>query len=384
MNASRWDVTRCSGKLEELACVLEGAKRKRILILCHNNPDPDSIGGAYGLQFLLKKKFGIRTVIGYGGVVTRAENKAMIQRLRIKMTQLPRIEPGKYYGIALIDAQPGTGNNLMGSRHKPPLIVIDHHPVRKLSTKAQFRDIRPGYGATSTIVTEYLVAADLTPTRSVANALLYGIKTDTDALVRDASKADLQAFSYLFPLTNPRVLGGIERPPLSLEYLGEYQRALALTTLRRDVAISYLGQINSEAIIPEMADVLLRIEGVTWSLCLGEKNGLMIISCRSTSRSHKAGIVLRRLIGTTGSAGGHKCMAGGQVPLNGLSPSERNDLASKLVNRFLKLIKREGINPRPIFGAAGLAQEQRETPETLLPDPAPSAAKKALCVPSNN
>ena len=102
-----------------------------MLILCHNNPDPDSIAGAYGFQFLLNKKFGIRTVIGYGGVVTRAENQAMISRLRIKMTHFSKIDPSKYYGIALIDAQPGTTNNLMVSRRESPLIVIDHHPLRK-------------------------------------------------------------------------------------------------------------------------------------------------------------------------------------------------------------------------------------------------------------
>ena len=140
-------------------------------------------------------------------MVTRAENQAMISRLRIKMTHFSKIDAAKYYGIALIDAQPGTTNNLIASLRESPLIVIDHHPLRKLTSKAHFRDIRPNYGATSTIVTEYLVAADLTPTRSVANALLYGIKTDTNSLVRGASDADFRAFNYLFPLTNPRVSG---------------------------------------------------------------------------------------------------------------------------------------------------------------------------------
>jgi len=350
MNASRWDVSRCGCKLDELANVLKGAGRKRVLILCHNNPDPDSIAGAYGFQFLLNKKFGIRSVIGHGGVVTRAENQAMIKRLRIKMTRLSKIDPSKYYGIALIDAQPGTGNNLMVTRRESPLAVIDHHPLLKASYKAQFRDVRPDYGATSTIVTEYLVAADLTPTRSLANALLYGIKTDTNSLVRGASSADFQAFSYLFPLTNPRVLGWIEKPALSAEYLQEHQRGLARTVVHRDVAVSYLGKIQSEAIIPELADLLLRLEGISWSLCMGERGNLMIVSCRSTARSYKAGAVLRRTIGNNGSAGGHRRMAGGQVPLNGLKPGERKELATKLITRFLRVIKREGTQPRPMFG----------------------------------
>jgi nanoRNase/pAp phosphatase (c-di-AMP/oligoRNAs hydrolase) len=355
MNTSRWDVSRCTHKIDELAGVLKGCGRKRVLILCHNNPDPDSIAGAYGFQFLLNKKFGIRTVIGYGGVVTRAENQAMISRLRIKMTHFSKIDAAKYYGIALIDAQPGTTNNLIASLRESPLIVIDHHPLRKLTSKAHFRDIRPNYGATSTIITEYLVAADLTPTRSVANALLYGIKTDTNSLVRGASDADFRAFNYLFPLTNPRVLGCIEKPVLSSEYLEEYQRGLARTNIHRDVAISYLGKIHSEAIVPELADLLLRLDGISWSLCLGERGNLLIISCRSTARSYKAGNVLRRIMGDNGSAGGHRRMAGGQVPLNGLKPDDRKEIANKLITRFLRAIKREGTQPRPIFGSVEAA-----------------------------
>jgi nanoRNase/pAp phosphatase (c-di-AMP/oligoRNAs hydrolase) len=347
-NSLKWDVNRSTSRLDDLAAVLEGAGRRRVLILCHNNPDPDTIASAYGFQFLLLKKLGIRSVIGYGGVVTRAENTAMIHRLRIKMTRLSRVDRSRYYGIALIDAQPGTGNNLVDSRAIPPLIVVDHHPLRKPSLKADFHDIRPKYGATSTIITEYLVAADLPPTRSVANALIYGIKADTNSLVRGASRVDFKAFNYLSPLTNPRVVGGIERPSLSQEYLKDYERGLARTTVHRDTAISYLGRIHSEAIVPELADLLVRLDGVCWSLCMGERNDLLLLSMRSTSRTHKAGAVIRRLVGKAGSAGGHKEMAGGQVPVAGMTEEEKADLSHKLIDRFLKLLDREGCRRRPL------------------------------------
>jgi nanoRNase/pAp phosphatase (c-di-AMP/oligoRNAs hydrolase) len=344
----KWDLSRSISRLADLAAALEGAGRRRLLILCHNNPDPDTIASAYGFQFLLSKKLGIRSVIGYGGVVTRAENTAMIQRLRIKMTRLSRIDRSRYFGVALIDGQPGTGNNLIDSRATPPMIVIDHHPLRKPSLKADFHDIRPKYGATSTIITEYLVGADLTPTRSVANALIYGIKADTNSLVRGASRVDFNAFNYLSPLTNPRVVGGIERPALSQEYLKDYERGLARATVYRDTAISFLGKIHSEAIVPELADLLVRLDGVCWSLCMGERNDLLLLSMRSTSRTHKAGAVIRRLVGKAGSAGGHKEMAGGQVPVAGMTEEEKRDLAEKLINRFLKLLDREGCHRRPL------------------------------------
>ena len=346
MNMLRSDLCRSTEKLAEIERVVEDVGRRRVLLLCHNNPDPDTIASAYGFSFLLNKKFNVRSVIGYGGVVTRAENKAMINRLRIKTSQLTRVDPSKYFGTAMIDAQPGTGNNLLDGKGERPLIVIDHHPLRKLTLKAYVHDIRPKYGATSTIVTEYIVAAGLTPSRSVANALLYGIKTDTNALGRGASKQDFNAFTFLSPLTNPRVVGWIERPALSEDYFADYQRGLARAILYRDVAVSYLGKIRSEAIIPELADLLLRIEGICWSMCLGENKNQMFISVRSTSRTKRAGSVLRRLIGTAGSAGGHRGMAGAQVPLAGLTHAEKQDLPRKLINRFLKLLDRDGVSPR--------------------------------------
>ncbi len=348
MHTSLLDLSRSADKIEALGKLLADAGRKRLLFLMHNNPDPDTIASAVGLKLLFRKQFKVRSLIGYGGVITRQENRAMIQRLRIKMTQLSTVKRGQYYGIALVDTQPGAGNNLMEISPEPPLIVIDHHPLRKLSFKSPFHDIRPKYGATSTIVTEYLLAAGITPSRSVANALLYGIKSDTNSLARGACNVDFEAFNYLAPLTNPRVLGWIENPPLPTEYFRDYHLGLSHTTIYRDVAISDLGEIRSQHIVPELADLLLRIEGVSWSLCMARADNLLILSLRSTSRTYKAGTVVQRLIGKMGSAGGHSEMAAGQIPLEDLSEEDKDELARELVRRFLKLIGRQGSHPRPL------------------------------------
>lgn len=347
-NSLKWDLSRSAAKLKQLAGLLKGAKRGKVLILCHNNPDPDSIAGAFAFSHLLSKEFSIRSVVGYGGVITRAENKAMVQRLRIKMKQLAKLDPSKYHAIALMDAQPGTGNNLLDARHAPPLIVIDHHPLRKASLKAPFNDVRPRYGATSTIVTEYLAAAGIMPGRSVANALLYGIKTDTNSLLRGACKADFTAFQYLSPLTNPRMIAWIEKPCLSQEYFADYAHGLSRTNLYRDVAVCDLGKIRSEAIIPELGDLLLRTEGISWSFCMGEVKNLLILSMRSTSRTRRAGDIIRRLVGKQGAAGGHKEMAGGQISICGFSDADKKGLRQKLVAKFLKLVQRDCVHPKPL------------------------------------
>ena len=72
MNSLKSDLGRSLEKLDELLQALDGVGKRRILILCHSNPDPDTIASAYGFSFLLSKKFGVRSVIGYGGVVTHA------------------------------------------------------------------------------------------------------------------------------------------------------------------------------------------------------------------------------------------------------------------------------------------------------------------------
>ncbi len=349
MHTQRWDIAPSQAKIAELGLVIKGSNQKGFLILCHNNPDPDTLAGAFGFSYLLQKKFNMRCVIGYGGVMTRAENKAMVNRLRIPVKRMRYEDLSQYSAVALIDAQPVTGNNLIDFRAVSQLlIVIDHHSLRKGSLKSPFHDIRPTYGATSTIITEYLVAAELTPSRSLANALLYGIKTDTNSLIRSCCKADYNAFSYLSPLSNPKVLGCIERPALPIDYFRDFQKGLAKTHIYRDVACSFLGRVRTDSIIPELADLLLRIEGVTWSLCMGEYEDMMLISLRSKSRTQASGLLLRKLVGKTGSAGGHRDLAGGQIVMSTLADQQKSSLPSKLITKFLKMLKRENVTSKPL------------------------------------
>ncbi len=349
MHKQPWDIAPSQAKIAELSSIVEGSSQKGLLILCHNNPDPDALASAFGFSYLLQKKSNMRCVMGYGGVMTRAENKAMVNRLRIPVKRLLYEDLSQYSAVALIDAQPMTGNNLIDFRTTSHLlVVIDHHPLRKSSLKSPFHDIRPTYGAASTIITEYLIAAELTPSRSVANALLYGIKTDTNSLIRSCCKSDYHAFSYLSPLSNPRVLGCIEKPSLPTDYFGDFQKGLSKTTIYRDVACCFLGRVRTDSIIPELADLLLRIEGVTWSLCMGEYEDMMLISLRSKSRTQVSGLLLRKLVGKTGSAGGHREMAGGQIPTPNLTDQQKISFPSRLITKFLKMLKRENASSKPL------------------------------------
>src|SRR3989338_7940669 len=112
--------------------------------------------------------------------------------------------------VAMVDVQP----SFLEERFVEVDLVIDHHPVEE-TVRARIRDVRPSYGATSTILVEYLRAADVKVTQRLATALLYGIKSDTLGVERGGTRADLEAFSYLYLLANHSALRRIERPELS-------------------------------------------------------------------------------------------------------------------------------------------------------------------------
>ena len=161
----------------------------RVLILPHNDPDPDAIASAVALRHLLAQRLGVEVNIAYKGIIGRAENKALVRYLGYPLRRLTGSDLRQPLPIALVDTQPGAGNNALPSK-STATIVIDHHPWPEVTAAARFVDVRSDVGATSTILTEYLQAAGIEPSPPLATALFYGIKTDTMGLGRGASPAD--------------------------------------------------------------------------------------------------------------------------------------------------------------------------------------------------
>ena len=64
-----------------------------------------SIAAAFGLKVLIES-WGPRAVIGYGGIIGRAENRAMVKSLRIKVFPTEMLRPNEYDLVAVVDAQP--------------------------------------------------------------------------------------------------------------------------------------------------------------------------------------------------------------------------------------------------------------------------------------
>ncbi len=127
----------------------------------HDNPDPDALAAAMGLKRLLEHELGVTVTLAHGGIVGRAQNRAMVEMLGIPLTPVEKVDPDAFDLIAIVDSQPDTGNNSLPPGHRID-VVIDHHPARAGSARAPWCDIRPELGATSTIVFDYLRARNIT------------------------------------------------------------------------------------------------------------------------------------------------------------------------------------------------------------------------------
>jgi len=173
-------------KLRKLKSILRN--KTTLLIVMQDNPDPDAIAASSALKELVNKTANISCQLAYGGTIGRAENHELVNYLGFNFHPFKDVDPMNFDLLALLDTQPGAGNNPLPADFSPD-IVIDHHPIRPATRSITFTDIRKKYGAASTILWEYLSAAKITPEIPIATALLYGIRSDTQDLGRETIQA---------------------------------------------------------------------------------------------------------------------------------------------------------------------------------------------------
>jgi nanoRNase/pAp phosphatase (c-di-AMP/oligoRNAs hydrolase) len=309
------------------------ARAERVLIMMQDDPDPDAIASAWALRTLLGRTKSAATIATFGAI-TRPENRAMTRLLEIDIEQVKPRAIEEYDMLATVDCQPAFFEEPLGEVD----LVIDHHP-EDTPVRARLRDVRPAYGATSTILTEYLRAADVKIRERLATALLYGIKTDTLHLERGATRADLDAFAFLHGLANHNVLRRIERPDLPEAALDVLARGIAGRRLLDGVMFAHLGPVAYPELVAQFADLFLQVEGAEWSVVSGRVQQELHISVRNVGYVRAAGDVVREAFGDMGGAGGHRSMAKAVVRLRdwraaGLPGGER-EVADTIVARFL-------------------------------------------------
>jgi nanoRNase/pAp phosphatase (c-di-AMP/oligoRNAs hydrolase) len=282
----------------------------RIAIVLQDDPDPDAMSSAIALRVLLGRNKQTTPIFAFKPV-TRPENRTMTHLLEIEIAPAVREELATYDKIAMVDVEPP----YFGDRLPRADIVIDHHPGYETGL-APYEDIRVDYGATATIMTEYLVTAEERISERLATALLYGIRSDTLALSRRTTEADLRAFTHLYPLANYSLLRQIDRPELPLSFARMLSRAMDRLEMRDGMAVLHLGVVERDDIVVQMADFCLQFEGVEWVAVSGKLATNLVVAVRNHGIGRaNAGEAVKRMFGEIGNAGGHRNMAKAVVPL---------------------------------------------------------------------
>jgi nanoRNase/pAp phosphatase (c-di-AMP/oligoRNAs hydrolase) len=276
------------------------------------NADPDAIASAMAVSRLLWRKV-LNVTISHINTINRPDNLAMIRLLGVTLVPFEEIEVDQFSRVVIVDSQPDH-NELMAELKLD--VIIDHHP--ESGAKAPFLDIRPHYGATATILTEYLRAAKIKPSAKLATGLYHGIKTDTNDFKGQTQIEDVRAFQYLFRHANIHLARKIEKADLRFDLLKYFKIALQNMRRRKGKVYIHLGHVVNPDICVLIADFFMRINTVTWSIVSGICDKRLTIIFRNDGIRKNAGKVAKEGFGKFGNAGGHKNMARAEIALNDL------------------------------------------------------------------
>jgi nanoRNase/pAp phosphatase (c-di-AMP/oligoRNAs hydrolase) len=239
--------------------------------------------------------------------------------------------------VVMVDTQPHTGRRY--SEAAMPQVVIDHHETGGVLAGVLFSDIRTQMGATSTMVTGYLIEQHVEVTPQLASALLYGIESETTGYPRESTALDDAALIWLFPRADKDLLAQIRNPKLPQSHFATFQTALGNAFLYDKLVVTWCGTVTQPDIIAEIADFFVRFDQVDWSLAAGVFENRMKLSLRSGWLGGRAGEILNTVVNGLGTAGGHDKRAGGAIMLPDSATKTQEALLRTIRQRLLDHLK---------------------------------------------
>lgn len=341
-----------------LVSVIKEATGRGLAIFLQDNPDPDAIASGFALK-RIAEKYDIRSNIYYGGNIGRQQNKTLVNLLETDLIRLKTPEEALNVintvdKVALIEASISSKNNILPADIVPN-IVIDHHQTDFNLVKGEFVEILPKIGATSTIMTRYLRHLNIIPDPPLATALRYGIRVDTCGFTRNTTTEDLEAAAYLSPLLDVGLLNQIENPPMSAETIDIIGRTIRNREVRGSYLISFVEFITDRDALPQAAELMLQMEGVSTVLVFGIDKDKVQLSARSVDTRINLAFLLQKAFGFM-NAGGHATMAAGCIDLGIFG-----DVTDK---KSLLRITFDAVRKK-FFSAVGIDIEKREIPDEL-------------------
>lgn len=312
----------------------------RVVFVSHVQPDPDSLGSMLGLAHLVETRLNKPTLITRDGLISRAENRALVDVLHFDLVPIEEMDWGPNDAVVMVDSQPRTGRHTFPGTVKL-YAVIDHHDTPGDLEGVVFTDIRATHGATCTLVTKYLLEQGAPIPEKVATALLYGIETEVTGYPREASASDDAALIALYPLADKDLIAQIRNARLPHSYFECTLQAMQSSFIYDRLMMSWVNPLPQPEQAAEVVDFMIRFERVDYAVCGGVYEDSLILSVRAAIENARAGEILRQVVGKLGKAGGHDRRAGGSIPLSSTAPSAIEDLQSELRRRFLKALKLE-------------------------------------------
>ena len=317
---------------------LNDENNAKALIVCHDNPDPDALASAMAMKHLCES-IGHEATIIHGGIIEHQQNQAMVRLLDLDVRRLildwevGDLLKDSDLVICVDFSHPGANNILPESC--VPHIVIDHH-TSEIRPAGDVILVRSEFAATSSLIASILMNSETELTREVATALAFGIRTDTLGFTRSFNAVDLRALSWLGAWIDWDLMRSFESPPRSQEVLSIFRQALTDATLDDGLMLAPISQMTDRDALSQVADFLLPTEDVDVVIAYGTRMGKVILSARSTNDSIHIGRILSQTF-EKGRAGGHKSLAGGQVPFDEID-SEDPEEAMKKITSILKSI----------------------------------------------
>jgi phosphoesterase RecJ-like protein len=330
---------------KEVETVLAKAKAKLVVLLCHQNADPDALGSVYAFAQLLKRTLPRMDVVVAPAQGVSKISGEILKAIPMDITTAPRIEAADV--IFLLDTSTIEQLGPWKSRLKhttKPIIVIDHH-VTHPETKelAHLAVIQEDASSTCEIVYEMFKQQKIHPSPETAQALFLGIAFDTQRF-RIANSTTFKTVAELidFGVDPKEVLGLLMTP---LDYSEKVSRLKAAKRLKLItiggwlITISHVSSYQSSA-----ARALLGV-GAHVAVVGGNKGDALKISLRSSREFYrKTGVHLGRDIAKPlgdyihGMGGGHSTAAG----VNGTG--EFTSVSAKCIALLQEKLNKRGSN----------------------------------------
>ena len=320
----------------EVATVLDEARARSVLLLCHHNADPDAVCSAYAFQSLLSKFRPNMTVeIGTGQGISKL-SKHLLKHIPITVNLNPDVE--KADAIVLLDTntiqQLGNLTDKI-AKTGAPIIVIDHHAAHPQTEQiAKLCITNEESSSTCEMVYNFYKELNVKPGLNEAKALFLGITFDTRHFVL----ANSSTFNTISELSDIGVNPQEELASLALP-MDFSERVARMKACRRAklikmgnwiIALSHVSAYQASA-----ARALVDL-GAHMAAVAGQKDDKIEISMRCTRDFNKeTGIHLGRDIAKPlgeflqGMGGGHATAAG----VNGTGYVEKG------LKRCLRLVK---------------------------------------------